>query len=117
MPEKGKINLQSIEESNLEILAELIANPNTTKHLTVTILNKLLESKEGQNFFRTIVEQEVSLGACPCCGHVNHWLVPEDELNSLGWITSEKDSEVPRATTLETCSKYSEACSKKKISF
>lgn len=112
---KRKYTFESIENTNMSILAELVADPQTSEHLRVTIINKLLESREGQNFFVTMFEEGLSFGACPCCGHENHWLIPEDSLNEMGWVTFKKDPNVPARPKQEDCSIFAEACHKKKI--
>jgi hypothetical protein len=113
---KRKYTFESVENTNLSILAELVADPQTSEHLRVNIINKLLESRVGQNFFLTMFEEGLSFGACPCCGHENHWLIPEDALNEMGWVSFKKDPNVPSKLTSEICPEYAEACQKKKTS-
>lgn len=110
-----KKSTQHLDESNAQIMAELISDVNTTEHLRVNIITKLLESREGNSFFRTIFEEGLSFASCPNCGHQNHWAIPEDDLNEMNWITHEKDSRVPRNTDSKSCPKYQEACGKKRI--
>ena len=105
----------SLEKDNAEILAELIVDPNTTDALRVQILNKLLDQTDAENFFETITAELLSFGACPECGHENHWLVPEEDLNRLGYVSHEKDRRVKQATTAKDCVKYQQACAKKKV--
>jgi hypothetical protein len=62
-----------------------------------------------------MLEEKMSFGGCPECGHENHWLIPEDALNKLGWVTTEKDPDVPEFTNSETCPEWEEACTKKRI--
>ena len=99
---------------NAQVLAELVVDSQTTTHLSVNILNKLLESYENPNFFITLFEARMSLGECPSCGHENHWLVPEDELNKMGWVTHLKDSRVDKHTNAKSCPEFHESCSKQK---
>lgn len=100
---------------NAQVLAELVVDPATTTHLSVNILNKLLESYEHPNFFITMFEENMSVGECPECGHQNHWLIPETELNQMNWVTADKDPRVPRNTDEHVCEEFKEACSKKKV--
>lgn len=115
MGRKSSKNFDSLEKDNAKILADLIVDPNTTDALRVNILNKLLDSTAADNFFETIVKEDLSFGACPECGHENHWLVPEEDLNRFGIVTYEVDSRVKRVTTEADCLKWQEACSKKKV--
>ena len=116
MGRKSGKDFDSLEKDNAEILAALIVDPNTSDALRVNILNKLLDSTEADNFFETIVKEDLSFGACPECGHENHWLVPEEDLNRFGVVAYENDSRVKRMTTEEDCSRWQEACAKKKVS-
>ena len=113
---KRKYTFESVENTNLSILADLVADPQTSEHLRVNIINKLLESREGNTFFTTMLEEGLSYGACPNCGHENHWLIPEDSLNELGWVTFKKDPRVKQHTIAADCPEYGEACAKKKTS-
>jgi hypothetical protein len=112
---KKKVDLTHFDAENAHVLAELVVDPMTSDALRVRILNKLLESSEGQNFFATMFNELLSHGECPGCGHENHWLIPEDELNRMGWMTHEQDERVPRMTDVTTCVKWQEACKKKKV--
>jgi hypothetical protein len=104
-----------LDIANAEVMAELIADPATTELLRVRIISKILESREGQSFFRTMFEDGLSFGECPGCGHQNHWAIPEVSLNQMGWVTSELDKEVSTTTTADVCETYQEACAKKKL--
>lgn len=115
MANKPRRNFSSLEKDNAEILAELIVDPATPDRLRVEILNRLLDQTDADNFFETITQEMLSYGFCPECGHFNHWLVPEEELNKLGWVSHEKDGNVKRVTTAEDCPKFQEACSKKRV--
>jgi hypothetical protein len=110
-----KRKFDSLEKDNAEILAELIVDPNTTDALRVQILNKLLDQTDAENFFETMAAEMLSFGECPECGHENHWLIPEEDLNRLGHVSHEIDERVKRMTTEEDCPNYQEACAKKKV--
>ena len=116
MGRKSGKDFDSLEKDNAEILAALIVDPNTSDALRVNILNKLLDSTEADNFFETIVKEDLSLGACPNCGHENHWLVPEEDLNRFGVVAYENDPRVKRMTDKNDCERWQEACAKKKVS-
>ncbi len=105
-----------LDTQNVKVIAQMIADAQTTEHLRVLLINKLLESKGDDNFFPTMFEEKMSFGACPDCGHENHWLIPESDLNKLGWLTSEEDDKVPIQTNADLCSQWAEACIKKKVS-
>ncbi len=107
--------IDSVEQSNAEVLADLVADPQTTDPLRVKILTELLESREGQDFFKTIYEEALSFGECPHCQHLNHWAIPEDVLNQIGWVTHKNDPRVKEFTTADDCPTYQEACKKKRI--
>jgi len=107
--------IDAVDKANAKVLADLITDLGTTDQLRVKILSKLLEAREGQSFFQTMYEEGLSFGFCPCCGHGNHWGVPEDELNIRGWVTQEKDPEVLANTDSESCPTYQESCKKKKV--
>ena len=111
----GQKKIDSVDQANAKILADLVADPGTTDQLRVKIITKLLESREGQDFFRTLFEEGLSFGECPCCGHMTHWAIPEETLNEMGWVSHEKDKRVPTKTTIDNCPTFQEACLKKKI--
>jgi len=106
----------TLDAKNASVLASLIADPTVSEHVRLQVLNKLLEAAKDKDFFDTMFEESMSVGECPDCGHINHWLVPEDELNQRGYVTSQKDQNVKPHTTSEDCSEYAEACAKKKTS-
>lgn len=105
------------EDDLLRILADLVTDEGTTDHLRVTIIRKIMESREGQSFFNTLYEEKISYGECPECGHENFWAIPEDSLNELGWVTHKKDPRVKNNPTKEDCPEYQESCAKKKLTF
>ena len=108
--------LDRIDRSNADVMADLIADSQTPDQLRVRIIEKLLDQREGQDFFKTMFEEGLSFGKCPDCEHQNHWAIPEDTLNQMGWVTHEKDDRVlAERVTEDDCSRFSEACKKKKI--
>ena len=109
-------NTLTSDEQLISILAELVADPKTTDILRVNIINRLLEETEGSSFFATMLQADISKGECPECGHEEHWLIPEDELNKLGIVTHKNDPRVPQVSSAETCGQYQEACIKRKVS-
>ena len=111
MPKKDAL----LTDDNAQVLADLVADPNTTDALRVKIITEFLQAKEGQDFFKTMFEDALSWGECPTCKHTNHWAVPENDLNQMGFITSEHDPNVPIETNKEICPTWHEACLKKKI--
>ena len=115
-PAKTTQPVKSEEVLTMEALIEIIVDERTPDANRIMSLNKLLEiKKKDTSFFEVIVDSELSYGACPCCGHENHWLVPEQELNTQGIVTSDLDERVPLYTSAETCLEFQEACSKKKV--
>jgi hypothetical protein len=106
----------SFDENNAAALADLLVNPATSKTVQLQIINEILESSKEETFFETMIQEEMSLGNCSFCGHQNHWLVPEDDLNTLGWVSYEKDTRVKQNTTIKDCEEFQEACLKKKTS-
>lgn len=110
-----RIDLEFLDAANAEVLAELVIDTQTPEALRVQIINKLLDGTEHDNFFRTIFGENLSYGQCPKCEHWNHWLVPEDDLNQMGWVTHDKDDRVPRMTTKADCETWMESCRKKKV--
>jgi len=100
---------------NASVLAELAVDPLTTDHSRVAILNLLLEQNSEKDFFATIFRENLSLGECVECGHQSHWLIPEDVLNTMGWISHNEDPRVPAHTTKADCETYQEACGKKRV--
>jgi len=106
--------LDDFAEQNAAALAEMLADPQTNPTVRLQIITEILQSSENQTFFQTMFEEEISLAECPCCKHKNFWLIPEDDLNEMGFVSHEEDERVHRHTTSETCEEYAEACSKKK---
>ena len=103
------------EAKNAITLADIVIDPHTPHALQVRVLTKLLAGKKSPNFFMTMFNSAMSKGACPKCGHENHWLVPETVQNELGYVTAEHDPRVKRETTVKDCETYRQACMKRKI--
>lgn len=106
----------SLAADNARIIADILSDPSTPEDLRIKLLNKLLENTRAKNFFESIFNEGLSFGACPNCNHNNHWLIPEEDLNQMGFVTHEADPRVPRMTTAEDCDQWEEACRKKKVS-
>lgn len=106
---------ESLLERNANVLIELILAPDTPPHLQVRMMQKLIENKRENTFFTTMFTEMVTYGDCPNCGHNNHWGIPEEELNKIGYVTYQRDSRVKRNTKRDDCSKWGEACIKKKL--
>lgn len=117
MGKKDLSKINSLEEQNARILAELVVDPQTTESLRIKILNKLLEKKFEQNFFDLIMNEMLDYGACPHCGYETHWLLPEGELNQRGWVSYQKDDRIQRYSNAKICPEFHEACLKKKVVF
>lgn len=105
----------TLEEENAITLTDLIVDPTSPDSLKVQIINKLMEGMEDSSFFKTIFKEGLSLGECPGCGHLNHWAVPEGDLNLMGHVSYKEDHRVPKDTDQEVCPKWQEACKKKKV--
>ncbi len=103
------------DEANAQVLAEMLVDPKTPESSRLQIINELNESEKHSSFFETMFSGELSWGKCPHCHHENHWLVPEDDLVQMGWVTYEKDDRVPRNTDIRSCPEYAEACIKKGV--
>jgi len=113
--DKNLPSVDDFDEANASALSEMIVDPVTSEPVKLQIINMILEAAKNLTFFETMLKEEMTKAKCPHCKHVNHWLIPEDELNQMGWVTHEKDKRVSRHTTVETCEEYAEACSKKKV--
>jgi hypothetical protein len=107
---------EPFDDTNAAVMAEIISDPVTSEFVKLQILNALLAAESGQTFFQTIIKEDMTFCECPNCGHQNHWLVPEDDLNQMGWVTAHQDERVKKHTTQADCKKYAEACGKKKVS-
>jgi len=105
---------ESFEDQNAAALVEMLADPVTSENVRLQIINEILEKEKGDTFFETMFSELMSFAACPFCAHENHFLIPEDDLNQMGWVTNEEDSRVPKNPTVKDCVEYQEACLKKK---
>jgi hypothetical protein len=114
MPKK-LTELDGFDERNAAILAEMLVDLQTSEAVRLQIINELNEQSKTSDFFEAMFNEMLSLGECPGCGHQNHWLVPEDKLNTFGWVSSTNDSRVKAHTVEADCPDYMEACSKKKV--
>lgn len=110
-----KVISEFLDQENAQAIVDLIADPSTDEALRIKLIRKILETKHTDNFFQTIFEEKLSYGACPNCNSFNHWLIPEIELNKIGWVSHEEDRRISQFTNSESCSKYAQACKKKKI--
>jgi phage FluMu protein Com len=115
MKDNKKDIIDDFDEANAAALAEMVADQQTSEPVRLQIINEILEASVNETFFEKMFAEDLSLAKCPHCKHENHWLIPEDDLNQIGWVTSDKDSRVPKHTSEDLCSEYAEACSKKKV--
>ena len=104
------------DEANAKILTEMLVDPKTPEANRLQIINELNEEAKTSTFFEAMFNEMLSWGKCPHCCHENHWLIPEDDLSQMGWVTHEKDDRVPRNTDIRSCPEFAEACSKKRTS-
>ena len=105
----------ALNEANAAVLVELITGPDISENIRIQAMEKLTDAKENQSFFRTMLEEGLTKGVCPHCDHENHWLIPEEELNQMGYVSKEEDERVPETTDVENCELFQQACLKKKI--
>ena len=108
--------LLPFEQENAEVLYKILMDPTTPDTTRMQIVTKLIEDEKTLSFFEKMYEAKLSYGACPNCQHEQHWSIPEDELNQMGWVSAHRDSRVKAHTTAEDCEVYQEACIKKKVS-
>jgi len=109
--------VESLLVQNARVLASIVVDPQTTENVRIQIINKLLEDDKNESFFGAMFEKGLTYGACPHCQHMNHWLIPEDVLNQMGYVSYKEDPRVPKSPTSEDCSEFQEACPKKKVNF
>ncbi len=114
--EKDGERVLDFDEANAQALAEMLSDPTTSEHVRLQIINEILEQSKDQTFFETMFIEELTLAVCPFCKHKTHWLIPEDDLNQMGWVSHEQDKRVKKHTTIKDCEIFQEACSKKKSS-
>jgi len=105
----------AFDEANAAVLAEMLASPDTSEAVRLQVINELNEASKSDTFFEAMFNEELSVGKCPHCKHKNHWLIPEDDLSQMGWVTSDEDPRAEKHTTIKTCEEYQESCSKKKV--
>lgn len=110
-------DITDFDEANAKVLAEILVDPATGERIRMQIIGKLLEEDGSDSFFEAMFAEDISRANCPMCDHENFWLIPEDELNQMGWVTSDLDSRVPANTTSKDCKEFQEACKKKKTTF
>ena len=111
----NKSKILALSEANAAVLVELITAPNVTETLRISAMEKLTADKGDEDFFRTMIDEGLSKGKCPNCDHENHWLIPEENLNQMGYVSKDEDGRVPEYTDEESCPTFQEACLKKKV--
>lgn len=114
VPGKPRNYIDDFDEENASALISLLQDPLTDPRIRLQIINEILEASKADSFFETMHAETLSLGSCPNCQHETHWLIPEEDLNVMGWISHEKDPRVPVHTNEAMCEEFAEACSKKK---
>ena len=115
MSDKSK-KILVLEEKNASVLVEIITGANVSENLRIQAMDKLLGDREGgETFFRTMLEEKLSYGECPHCQHKNHFLIPEEELNQMGYVSREEDDRVTETTDSSNCELFQQSCLKKKI--
>jgi len=112
---KKSSKIQILEDHNLGILAELVADPSTSEWLKIQIIQKINEARGGVSFFNTLITENLSYGECPHCSFKTHWLATEDVMNEMGIVSYKEDPRVLPTTDSSTCKDYAEACAKKKV--
>lgn len=110
----NKSKILALNEANAAVLVELITAPNISDTLRISAMEKLTADTEDGDFFRTMLEEKLSYGECPHCQHKNHFLIPEENLNQMGYVSKDEDERVPEYTDEESCPTFQEACLKKK---
>jgi hypothetical protein len=104
----------AMDEANAAVLVELITGANISENLRIQAMEKLTASKANDSFFQTMLEEDLTAGECPYCQHKNHWLVPEEALNQMSYVSKEEDDRVPETTDEKSCPEFQQACLKKK---
>lgn len=117
MAEEKKSVLDDFDEQNAAALLSMLADPTTPQPVQLQIINDILDVTKDTSFFETIYREKMDLARCPFCSHENYWLVPEDDLNVMGYVSAEHDPRVKLQTTAEDCPTYQESCVKKKTTF
>jgi hypothetical protein len=113
--EKKSEFANSFDDENARALAEMLSDPVTSENVRLQIINEILEKERDETFFETIFREMLSYAPCPFCDHKSHWMVPEDDLNQFGWVTSQEDDRVPRNPTIRDCVEFQECCQKKRV--
>ena len=113
---KKSTSVSDLNSRNAAAMADIVVDAETPEALRVQVITKMLEGLENDNFFETVFKENLSLGECPGCGHINHWVIPEDELNRMGFVSHEEDERVPQKTDAVSCESWQQACKKKKVS-
>ena len=93
----------ALNEANAAVLVELITGSEVSENIRIQAMEKLTDAKADQSFFRTMLEEGLTKGTCPHCEHSNHWLIPEEELNQMGYVSREEDERVPETTDSSNC--------------
>ena len=104
----------ALDERNAEVLVELIVGPNISENLRIQAMQRLTESDKDDSFFHTMLKEKLDWGKCPHCDHTNFWLIPEDSLNEMSYVSEQEDDRVPAHTDEKSCSEFAQACKKKK---
>jgi len=107
--------IDDLNDKNAAALVELLLDQDTPDNTQFNIISHLVNSRKGQGFHKTIFEEMLSFGQCSKCKHENHWLVPEDDLNKMGWVSHTKDPKVVEHTDENSCTDFQQACKKKKV--
>ena len=111
----NKSKILALSEANANVLVELVTAPNVSDTLRIQAMEKLTADKEDGDFFRTMFDEKLSYGECPHCQHKNHFLIPEENLNIMGYVSKDEDERVPEYTNEENCPLWQESCLKKKV--
>jgi hypothetical protein len=114
--EKPSAGVEQFDEANAAALANMLVDPQTSENVRIQIINELNAADNSNTFFETMFAEQLSLSNCPNCLHTNHWLIPEDNLNQMGWVSAQEDKRVKPHTSKNDCPPYQEACAKKKVS-
>jgi len=112
-----KAKILALETANAEVLVEIaLSNEGgVSEALKMKVYEKLMGSKEGQSFFKTMLEEALTWGECPHCKHENHWLIPEEDLSQMGFVSYKEDPRCDKQHDAKTCPEYQQAHWKKKI--
>jgi len=105
----------ALDEANAAVLVELITGPNISENLRIQAMQRLTESDKDDSFFHTMLKENLTYGECPHCQHKNHWMVPEEHLNQMGYVSKDEDDRVPEHTDEKSCPEFQQSCLKKKV--